>query len=60
MDQIHNFLRYWRGKQSSTSGSSMCLPDFDDFYAAHKEVPENPDKMFVTKMFVNAHQILNI
>ena len=24
----------------------MCLKDFEDFYAEHREVPSNPDQMF--------------
>ena len=45
--QLNNFLKYIREQQSSTKGAALCLQDFDDFFAAHRNVPEDPDGMFV-------------
>jgi len=42
----------------------MCLKDFEDFYEAHKEVPENQDQIFVmdvnTKTFKEAGEIVTL
>ena len=47
-EQLDNFLRYYRSRIQDTKCSAMCLKDFDNFYETNSEVPDDPDKMFVS------------
>ena len=47
--QVNNYLKTLRNKKELDGrlGNLSCLEDFLELFAANKEIPEDPDQMFV-------------
>ena len=45
--QLNNYLKELRKSKAGNSNTSICLQDLVDFYENNKEIPLNPDKVFV-------------
>jgi hypothetical protein len=62
--QLSNYLKEVRKNLEGDLGVKICLQDFENFYAAHKPIPEDDDQMFVadckTEVFIEKGEMVRI